>query len=190
MDKKFLNIPYFFYKSLNIPYFFYKCSEPIFKKCLLRQSKFQSIVKSVCETPSRENQKMMIWFNTFLAAPPFSSINRKYLASMFHYPWIQLGMLHFQEWSSGDRNKIWYKIFARNNTLPWNCACLKTKSFCKSHRIRSRQNFVSNVEKLTFSMVQNKVFLARCLFFLFIVVWPSACNRHFDLFHFKILKHC
>ena len=133
---------------------------------------------------------MMIGFNTFLAAPPFASINRKYLASMFHYPWIQLGMLHFQEWSSDDRKKIWCKILAMNNILPWNCACLKIKSMCKSHRTRSRQNFVSNVEKLTFSMVQNRVFLARCLFFLFIVVWPSACNRHFDFFHFKILKHC
>ena len=85
---------------------------------------------------------------------------------------------------------IWWQILAMNNILPWSCACLKTKSMCKSHRIRSRQNFVSNVEKLTFSMVQNKVFLARCLFFLFIVMWPSACNHHFDIFHFKILKHC
>ena len=133
---------------------------------------------------------MISWFNTFLAAPPFASINRKYLASMFHYPWIQLGMPHFQEWSSDDRNKIWWKILAMNNILPWNSACLKTKSMCKSHRVRSRQNFVSNAEKLTFSMVQNKVFLARGLFFLFIVVWPSACNHRFDLFHFKILKHC
>ena len=56
--------------------------------------------------------------------------------------------------------------------------CIK---FAQCKKVSAPQH-QKKVDDFTSFMVQKRVLLARWFLFLFIVVWPSACNRHFDLF--------